>query len=211
MKTLSRGDDQMASYSSKGPTLFDQLAKPDLVAPGNKIIAAMPSDLELPNSYPGNRVAQSYYIKGGTSQLSADYFELSGTSMASPMVAGAAALLLQQQPSLTPDQIKAILMKTATKNFPVSSVATDPVTGTVYTISYDMFTVGAGYLDVWAALNNSGTVSATKRALSPAVVYNSTLQKVVLTNGTNVVWGDTGMGLNIVWGDQTLLVFQNVC
>src|ERR1019366_7057314 len=205
MKTLSRGDDQMASYSSKGPTIFDQVVKPDVVAPGNKIIAALPTGLALTNTYPGNKVANSYYIKGGISQGSDYYFELSGTSMATPMVAGAAALLLQKQPSLTPDQIKAILMKTATKNFPVSSVATDPVTGKVYTISYDMFTVGAGYLDVWAALNNSDTISATKKALSPAVVYNSTLKKVVLTNGTNVVWGDTGMGLNVVWGDQTLL------
>jgi len=118
MNTNSRADDQMTSYSSKGPTLFDHLVKPDLVAPGNKIISTVPTALELTNSYPGNRVDTSYYVKGGTSQLSIYYFELSGTSMATPMVAGAAALLLQKQPSLTPDQVKAILMKTATKNFP---------------------------------------------------------------------------------------------
>jgi len=199
MKTLSRGDDQMASYSSKGPTLFDQVAKPDIVAPGNKIMAALPTGLALTNTYPANKVPNSYYIVGGTSQGSDYYFELSGTSMATPMVAGAAALLLQKQPSLTPDQIKAKLMKTATKNFPVSSVATDPVSGKVYTVTYGLFTVGAGYLDVWAALNNSDTISAGKKALSPAVVYNSSLKKVVLTNaamwcGVTRTWRSTWCG-----------------
>ena len=43
------------------------------------------------------------------------YYELSGTSMATPMVSGAVALMLQQKPALTPDQVKARLMKTAWK------------------------------------------------------------------------------------------------
>ena len=47
------------------------------------------------------------------------YFRMSGTSMASPVVAGAAALMLQKDPSLTPDQVKYRLMKTATKSFPL--------------------------------------------------------------------------------------------
>jgi serine protease AprX len=42
VKTITRADDKMASYSSKGPTLFDHVVKPDIVAPGNKIIAAEP-------------------------------------------------------------------------------------------------------------------------------------------------------------------------
>ena len=84
MKSLSRGDDQMASYSSKGPTLFDQIAKPDLVAPGNKVISPVPAGLALTNSYPGNKVMNSYYIAGGANQGSDYYFELSGTSMATP-------------------------------------------------------------------------------------------------------------------------------
>jgi len=205
MKTMPRGDDEMTSYSSKGPTLFDQVVKPDLVAPGNKIVSALPTGLALTNSYPGNKVPNSYYISGGTSQGSDWYFELSGTSMASPMVSGAAALLLQKQPSLTPDQVKAKLMKTATKNFPTTSISTDPVTGTVYTVYYDLFTVGAGYLDVWAALNNADVISPSKTALSPSAQYNGATKQVVLVNGSNVVWGDASLAPNVIWGTQVLL------
>lgn len=205
MKTLPRSDDQMASYSSKGPTLFDQIAKPDLVAPGNKIMAALPAGLQLTNTYPGNRVPLSYYVANGTSQASTYYFEMSGTSMASPMVAGAAALLLQKQPSLTPNQIKAKLMKTASKTFPVSTVATDPVTGTVYTVQNDLFAVGAGYLDALAALNNTDTISSIKSALSPSAVYNRSTKRVALVSRSGVVWGDTNLAMSMVWGDQVLL------
>jgi len=89
--------------------------------------------------------------------------ELSGTSMAAPMVAGAAALLIQKfGPAVTPDTIKAKLMKSASKSFPTRS------TFGTQTIQYDMFTVGAGYLDVLAALNSNESVPAGKSALSPS-------------------------------------------
>jgi RNase adaptor protein for sRNA GlmZ degradation len=65
----------------------------------------------------------------GQSGNSAYYFNLNGTSMATAVVSGAAAVLLQKFPSLTPDQVKARLMKTATKTFPGQSTATDPATG----------------------------------------------------------------------------------
>jgi serine protease AprX len=93
------------------------------------------------------------------------------------MVSGAAALLLQQHPQLTPDQVKARLMKTASKNFPMNSITTDPATGITYTSQYDIFTVGAGYLDVWAALNNSDLLSGT--APSPAAIYDPIKTKTV--------------------------------
>lgn len=69
--------------------------------------------------------------------------------MAAPMVSGAAALLLQKEPGLTPDQVKARLMKTACKAFPATSTAVGPLSGEAFTSQY----VGAGYLDVVAALN----------------------------------------------------------
>jgi serine protease AprX len=200
---VARGDDLIASYSSKGPTLLDQVVKPDLVAPGNNIASALASySSSLAQLYPGNIVPVSYY-KFGNSNGPSSYFHLSGTSMATPMVSGAAALLLQEQPSLTPDQVKARLMKTATKNFPSTSVAVDAVTGISYTSTYDLFTVGAGYLDVWAALNNTDVASGP--ALSPTASYNSItgVTSVVITPGS--VWQNAFVwGTGIVWGGKVI-------
>jgi serine protease AprX len=67
-------------------------------------------------TYPQTLLKPSaYYQLIGAKGNSTNYFRLSGTSMATPVVSGAAALLIQQHPSLTPDQVKARLMKTAVK------------------------------------------------------------------------------------------------
>ncbi len=192
--TLTTSDDQIASYSSKGPTLLDHIVKPDLVAPGNLIVSLLGNGT-LHQKYPQNITDTNYFI-------------LSGTSMAAPMVSGAASLLLQQDSTLTPDQVKARLMLTASKNFPVSSVATDPTTGISYTSYYDIFTVGAGYLNVWAALNNSAEPNGM--ALSPLVSRNPATGAVSLRNiaGANVIWGTNLIwGTNVIWG--TSLVSGN--
>ena len=75
--------------------------------------------------------------------------------MATGVVSGMVADLLQARSLMTPDQVKARLMKTATKFAPGFSTATDPITGVTYTEEYDLFTVGAGYLDIPAALANT--------------------------------------------------------
>jgi len=55
MGTISRADDAMASYSSKGPTLIDHIVKPDLVAPGNRVVSLnSKSATQLGHSYPQN-------------------------------------------------------------------------------------------------------------------------------------------------------------
>ena len=82
-----------------------------------------------------------------------NYVTLSGTSAASAVVSGAAALMLQQEPRLTPGQVKARLMKTADKNLPLYSAVVD--LGTTYNLQSDVFTVGAGYLNIQAALMNT--------------------------------------------------------
>src|SRR5581483_11135841 len=119
--TIVRTDDLIASYSSKGPSLLDQIAKPDLVAPGNKIISALAPKSTITSLYPANVVPISYYKNGNNSNSSYWYFTLSGTSMATGMVSATAALMVQQEPTLTPDTVKARLMTSSTKSFPTSS------------------------------------------------------------------------------------------
>jgi len=64
----------------------------------------------------------------------------------------------------------------------LASVATDPTTGALYPSTYDIFTVGAGYLDIGAALTNSDT--AYYPALSPSVYYNSLLNTAILLSSS---------------------------
>jgi serine protease AprX len=195
METYPRSDDQIASYSSKGPTYVDLTVKPDVVAPGNLVVSLLAPGSTLAAEFPANVVPPSYYTTSGIGP--AEYFRLSGTSMATPVVSGAAALMLQENPNLTPDTIKARLMKTATKNFPVYSVATDPTTGQSYIDFYDMFTVGAGYIDIEGALNSTDVANGS--AASPSVVYNPWTQQANLVTNNNEIWGQSA-SRNVVWG-----------
>ena len=189
MDTATRTDDLIASYSSKGPTLIDHIVKPDIVAPGNLLISTETSNTALYSAEPSNLVPWSYYMYGGSSSPSTSYFTLSGTSMATGVVSGAIADLLQAHPGLTPDQVKARLMKSASKTFPQSSSVYDPSTGITYTSHYDIFTIGAGYLDLAAALAN--TDLATGTAMSPTAVYDSNTGNVFLTHDSSTVWGSS--------------------
>jgi serine protease AprX len=227
MDTATRTDDLIASYSSKGPTLIDHIVKPDIVAPGNLLISTETSNTTLYNAELSNLVPQSYYIYGGSSRPSTAYFTLSGTSMATGVVSGAVADLLQAHPGLTPDQVKARLMKSASKTFPQSSSVYDPSTGVTYMSHYDIFTVGAGYLDLAAALASTDTANGT--AISPTAVYDPSTGDVFLSRdsstvwdtsktwsapsvygpsvfiGSNVMWGaTTSSGTNVMWGASAL-------
>ena len=205
MGTPTRVDDLIASYSSKGPTLIDAIAKPDIVAPGNLLVSLEASGSTLYNSDPGNRVPNSFYINGGSSAPSTSYFTLSGTSMATGVVSGVVADLLQKSPSLTPDQVKARLMKTAWKSFPAFSSVTDPTTGITYTDQYDVFTVGAGYVDVEAAISNTDVAKGT--AMSPVASFNANTGYVYLNDSSSAVWNTSATWSNAtVWGSSQFLV-----
>jgi serine protease AprX len=187
--TLSRADDDIASYSSRGPSAIDCILKPDIVAPGNQINSlAVPGSL-LFTQYSADRVTPTMF--DGTGPVS--YYCLSGTSMAAPVVAGAAALMLQADPTLTPDAIKARLMVAADKSK-----------------RFDPFTYGAGYLDIPGAL--ACRVGAPLGALSPVTyAYAGT---VTISNsfwgsnavwGDNAIWGSSGKGYSLIWGASSWL------
>ena len=209
MNTPARSDDLIASYSSKGPTLIDHVVKPDLVAPGNRIISLRDPSGWLDINYPQNQVPMNWYTRSPDNQASPFYFQLSGTSMSTAMVSGTAALMLAKDPSLTPDQVKARIMKTASKSFPAVSLSTDPVTGTIYQDQYDIFTVGAGYLDVWAALNNSDKSSGS--ALSPKAVYDPAAGMVSVIFDSSQIWGTTpAWSTSVIWGGSVFRLPSSV-
>jgi len=111
-----------------------------------------------------------------------EHFELSGTSMATPFVTGAAALMLEQDGSLNPGTVKARLMLSARK-----ATAADP------------FATGAGLLDITGALHASGSVAD---APSPLVHADVTGQLSV--ESTAVLWSDSAFALPNLWGDAVL-------
>jgi serine protease AprX len=223
--TIDRNDDGITTYSSRGPTRsywtdevgvkhYDNLIKPDVVAPGNKIIAA-----EAVANY---MVKRDPSLDMGVSKFdNQKMMRLNGTSMATPAVAGAAALLLQANPKLTPNMIKAILMYTA-----------QPLSG------YNMFEQGTGQINIEGAvrlakamrtdLSASSTVGEpllnTSVAPTPQTTlsyYNSTL---LTTSYTTFPWSQgiivdktyaTGTdlitryqkayGLGVLFGDGVLI------
>jgi len=97
MGTNTTADDQVAAFSSGG----DGFRNPDLVAPGTHIVSLRDPGSYIDENYPRARVATRF-------------FRGSGTSQAAAVVSGAVALLLSQNPLLTPDEVKNLLTSTAT-------------------------------------------------------------------------------------------------
>ncbi len=116
-----RVDETMASFSSRGPVTFTWMIKPDVSAPGVNIVS----------TYPGE-----------------GYAALQGTSMSSPHVAGAAAILLQKNPQWGSEDVKAALMNTAVD-------VIDPTTGEAYKHNSQ----GAGSIRIVDALNTESLVA----------------------------------------------------
>jgi len=113
---------KIAPFSSIGPS-SDGRVKPDITAPGHNVISAKSRNSQFDNNY---------YLPD------TNFIVLSGTSMASPVVCGAIALLYEQNPNLTVEEVRALLIKTADK---------DDFTGTVPNPTW-----GWGKLNIFAAM-----------------------------------------------------------
>ncbi len=190
--TTTRLDDVLADYSSAGPTKIDYLAKPDLVAPGTGTISLAVPGSTLFNAKPAARV-------DGLFEANA-YLALSGTSMAAPVVSGTVALMLQANPTLTPNLIKAILQYTA-----------QPYGG------YRPLQQGAGFLNTAGAVrlarfyfnNAAGSAMPVQAGWSHSIIWGNHLVSGGYLNpsgnawASNIVWGSavaSASGDNIVWG-----------
>jgi serine protease AprX len=140
--TDTLADDSVANFSAYSTTI-DGFTKPDLVAPGKNIIARLVNtNMGMAGEHPENLVGNQY-------------FRLSGTSASAPMVSGAVAMLLQDEPNLTPDQVKYRLMATANNVWP----------------GYNATTAGAGYLDVLSALQTNTAESANTGIMPSQLLY----------------------------------------
>jgi len=201
--TTDRADDTIATFSSRGPTYIDWAAKPDLVAPGVGTVS-----LAAPESTFYSTKA-SALVAGSVSTSFLPYLSLSGTSMAAPVVSGTVALMLQANPTLTPNAVKAILEYTAQEY-----------------AGYNALTEGAGFLNAVGAVRlarffttaQPGQPLPTQSIWSKKIIWGNhrvgggainplanafrteTTWGVAKTDsGDNIVWG-TSLDANIVWG-----------
>jgi minor extracellular serine protease Vpr len=126
---ITANADIIAGFSSRGPTPFTYLIKPDVTAPGVNVYS-------------------SVFNEADPSELGFAYFQ--GTSMATPHLAGSAALLLALHPGWSPDDVKSALVSTAKR--PVF----DHINGTAAT---GVLTRGGGRIDLDAATATALTIS----------------------------------------------------
>ena len=183
--TVSRGDDDVAPYSSRGPTWYDGFAKPDLLAPGHGIVSNSVSSSSLYETYPSVRAG-------------AAHMRLNGTSMATATATGVVALMLESHrqahlfgPAITPNAIKAVLQYTAT---PLDERAGATNGGAVP----DALTQGAGSINAPAAIAAARAIDASRPigtdwlsgTLSPVTTYAGEDWPWAAT----VTWRDTLFG-----------------
>jgi serine protease AprX len=159
--TNSASDDVVASFSSGG----NDTRRPDVLAPGKSVVS-----LRVPGSY-----IDHFHPEGRvTGDKRHRFFRGSGTSQATAVASGEVALLLQKRPSLTPDEVKALLTGTA------DPLAENPRPE-----------MGHGVIDLKAAL--AAAVPATTALVTPEATGTGSLE--ASRGGEHVVDPSTGAAL----------------
>ncbi len=159
---ISKSGDELAGFSSTGP-VKDWTIKPDVVAPGVDISSTAPYDIWEPNA------AHDYKL---------GYQIMSGTSMATPHVAGISALIKAAHPDYTPADVKAVLMNTA------KSIDTDSK-------KYSVYQVGAGRVNPARAIATDVKIQVLDKAY--AADSDNTLTEVENLTGS-MFFGFKGRG-----------------
>ena len=208
-QTVERSDDVITTYTSRGPTRYDFLIKPDLVAPGNKVVSVRAPGSTLDTRYPETRVEPAVYLNDPDPAAESSYASLSGSSMATPAVAGAVALALEANPYLTPYAAKAAVMYSAQR-----LSGPDPVWMT--TITYDPCTQGAGLLNVpglieTVSLLRPDTGFVARPSLKSFIAGEPVVWMAASITAENPTWGGAllfaenaswGSGDIKLWGDN---------
>lgn len=125
--TDTEDDDYIPDFSSRGPTPSGHI-KPDIVAPGGHMSGITRPGSTLQKEFP------EYMLSSGD-------FVMTGTSQSAAVVSGLAALLLQTQPSLSPDDVKCMLLSSA-----------KPAINIDGKLSYSPFQQGSGYVSIQRAI-----------------------------------------------------------
>src|SRR6185436_10543434 len=184
--TVSRADDTIAPFSSRGPSYIDYTAKPDLVAPGVGIESLADASSLLFATHPDAR------LWGTVDTATPPYLSLTGTSMAAPVVAGTVALMYQANPSLTPNLVKAILQYTAE-----------------HKSRYNDLTQGAGFLNARGAVQVAKTFAASGNSEGSARASDPTPWNKHINWGTHRIGGGVlrpdanAWRLDVTWGAAT--------
>jgi serine protease AprX len=207
--TYSVADDAVAPFSSAGPTAIDFAAKPDVCAPGVGVVSTAGPASTLFQA----GLLSSWLLPGTVASLYpyTPYESLTGTSMATPVVSGAIALMLQANPKLTPNLIKAILEFTAISKPGVSPLRQGAGFMNVsHAVAFAALAAQPGKTSVpmpstWSKhilwgnhLLSGGVIDPRANAWRLGVEWG--WAKTKASDGDNIVWGTAGDGDNIVWG-----------
>ncbi len=161
VSSITTPGDNLAAFSSRGPSRVTYDIKPEITAPGVNVLSTVPGFVHTPDN---------------PADYSTAYERMSGTSMATPIVSGISALLLQSNRDLKPEDIKSILMNTAD----------------TLSMPYSVFEQGAGRVDPYKAIHSTVEIKVKE---STPMIKNGKEKQINIDTGAlnfgNVVYNES--------------------